>query len=224
MSVFKCDDFWNGRVVFCVDVGSTANKNFGWVNSLGDYGYELGEFSDSVIEQIIKKRKLVIGLEAPLFFEINDDHPNRKRYEDPIDRAFSAAGGLGALVTCMTHINILFRKLSALQLDVSVGILEKTDSQQDTILMFESLVTKGDKDKTIDFLKNGSKVQIDNLHVKDAIIGMMKFFDYFNRLPINSSREAKIIDKKVYSIIGGMILFNKLSEDASVLEKRLLVI
>lgn len=90
--------------IFCADVGSIKNKQFGWAAHLPDgervSGTEIREFSEGISQEIKNGSKVAVGLECPLFVPVRSEpvRVNAARKGEG-NRSWSASGGAGALAT-----------------------------------------------------------------------------------------------------------------------------
>jgi hypothetical protein len=109
----------NNLAIFCADVGSIKNGNFGWAETLPGSieltGTVIGEFASEIAKQVKIGSKVAIGYECPLFVPVRKDPVlvNSSRNGEG-SRSWSAGAGTGALATGLVEVIWVFNKLAEL--------------------------------------------------------------------------------------------------------------
>ena len=94
-------------IIYCADIGSIKNNNFGWCrgyNSKFDEGTDIIEFSSRISKDLSEGKMVALGFECPLFVPISKNplFLTAARQGEG-DRAWSAGAGCGALSTGLTE-------------------------------------------------------------------------------------------------------------------------
>ena len=197
--------------LFCADVGSIKQGNFGWAAKLpGDIylsGTDIDEFAREIADQLQQKNKVALGYECPLFVPVRNDpvSVNSSRNGEG-SRSWSAGAGTGALATGLVEVIYVFNQLTALlETKPPITFDWSTFEQTASIFLWEAFVTSTSKGKD---------------HADDAKIAISKFIA---ALPMPFAINA-IQESDVFSLIGGAALRTGWSDDIAVLQQPCLVI
>jgi len=209
-------------ILVSIDVGSTKTNRFGWClgevavtgkemvkkATIQSEGNTLNDLFDK-LSDLIGENKILIGLEAPLFFELNENNPNQKRIVDPPTKSFSAGAGVAVAMTCLTHMVTLLKKIKSVNKDVKCALLRDwsdLDSDFD-LLFFETMVT------------GSSKAVGKENHTGDAKVAYDMFIKRFNE-----KRKVELSPKDIYSLIGNAIRYTDLPCSNNILKHDCLVV
>jgi hypothetical protein len=110
----------NEIVIYCADVGSVKNGNFGWarLNGAGQStecqtGDSIAGFADVIAADLNQHRPVALGFECPLFVPVPED-PRGLTSARPGEgnRAWSAGAGAGSLATGLTETVWVLRQIA----------------------------------------------------------------------------------------------------------------
>ena len=98
-------------MIYCADIGSVANGNFGWAgrscepDRQGSSGTDIAEFARVVADRLAVEEKVALGFECPLWIPVADE-PSRLTRARPGegDRPWSAAAGSTSLTTGLSRL------------------------------------------------------------------------------------------------------------------------
>lgn len=203
----KTNDF----ALFCADVGSIKNGNFGWAAKLSEGinldGTDINDFACEIAKQIKRGCKVAIGFESPMFVPIKKDPllVNSSRNGEG-NRSWSAGAGTGALATGLVEVIWVLNKVAAL-IDKRPAItFDWNDFKTSrSILLWEAFVTSSSKGKD---------------HADDAKIAIAAFI---NALPDPTAINA-IDEPDVFSLAGAAAIRTGWSKDISLIHQSCLVI
>jgi hypothetical protein len=107
-------------VIYCADIGSVANRRFGWARTEATRleidrhhgGTEIGELVDAVSADLAAGRAVALGFECPLYLPVPEP-PLRlgRAREGEGNRSWSAGAGAGALATGAVQAAWILREL-----------------------------------------------------------------------------------------------------------------
>lgn len=204
-----------GRIDYCVDIGSIKSNNFAWAGSakkdppilledLTTTGSCLNSLADSIVMSHRQGYKITLGLECPLYFELQEDgaDANRGRSIDG-NRPWSAGAGASVAITGLAQISWLFRRLKNDLGDfLEVEILQDLKSLENDshIYIWEAFIS-------------GGKSQS---HLLDCLKALNLF------------KQQKLLepafDKEYFSFIGSVLLHAGWSKDLTTLHKACCVV
>jgi hypothetical protein len=197
--------------LFCADIGSIKQKNFGWAAILPDEGEISGtnieEFANKITDQIKNKTKVAIGFECPLFVPVRSDplQVNSARKGEG-NRSWSAGAGASALATGLVEVLWVMNEISRI-----LGKAPKATFQwfsfieSESVFLWEAFVTSSAKGTG---------------HTQDAQIAIAHFK---KSLPDPESANA-IEEADVFSLLGAAALRAGWADDIALLSEQCLVI
>jgi hypothetical protein len=201
----------NNLAIFCADVGSIKNGNFGWAATLpGNIeltGTDIGEFASEIAKQVKRGSKVAIGYECPLFVPVRKDPVlvNSSRNGEG-SRSWSAGAGTGALATGLVEVIWVFNKLAELlEKKPAITFDWEEFKAKESIFLWEAFVTSTSKGKD---------------HADDAKIALATFM---SAMPDPRTINA-INETEVFSLAGAAILRTGWSDNISLLHQPCLVI
>lgn len=205
-------------ITYAVDIGSEKNSrgkaNFAWISDSGHHGIELENLAKRVLGDLCDNRKVSIGFECPLYFDIYDNIKKKVNSQRRVDsgRSWTASAGATATVTGMAQILWLLIHLVENREGVDFQILDSFDSlsKDADIFIWEAFVSKE--------AKSERKEDPHHADCKTALAEYQRLFR--QRDPSNT----KTSEGKVFSIIGALILRVFNDADAHLLETKPLVI
>lgn len=202
--------------VYCADVGSIKQGNFGWARAEvprraveeergGATG--IAKLVPAVAEDRTSGLPVALGFECPLFVPVPDD-PQRLGAARPGEgtRSFSAGAGTGALVTGVVQAAWVLREVRERQPDDDVFLdWEAFDAAARGLFVWEAFVTADAKATT---------------HVDDATVAVECFVA---ALPDPRGANAVIAEHPL-SLAGAAILWAGWSNDLALLHAPCLVL
>jgi hypothetical protein len=201
----------NNLAIFCADVGSIKNGNFGWAATLPGSieltGTDIGEFASEIAKQVKRGSKVAIGYECPLFVPVRKDPVlvNSSRNGEG-SRSWSAGAGTGALATGLVEVIWVFNKLAELLEKKPVITFDWEEFKaKESMFLWEAFVTSTSKGKD---------------HADDAKIALATFM---SAMPDPRTINA-INETEVFSLAGAAILRTGWSDNISLLHQPCLVI
>jgi hypothetical protein len=201
----------NNLAIFCADVGSIKNGNFGWAATLPGSieltGTDIGEFASEIAKQVKRGSKVAIGYECPLFVPVRKDPVlvNSSRNGEG-SRSWSAGAGTGALATGLVEVIWVFNKLAELlEKKPAITFDWEEFKAKESIFLWEAFVTSTSKGKD---------------HADDAKIALATFM---SAMPDPRTINA-INETEVFSLAGAAILRTGWSDNISLLHQPCLVI
>jgi hypothetical protein len=201
----------NNLAIFCADVGSIKNGNFGWAATLPGSieltGTDISEFASEIAKQVKRGSKVAIGYECPLFVPVRKDPVlvNSSRNGEG-SRSWSAGAGTGALATGLVEVIWVFNKLAELlEKKPAITFDWEEFKAKESIFLWEAFVTSTSKGKD---------------HADDAKIAVETFM---SAMPDPRTINA-INETEVFSLAGAAILRTGWSDNISLLHQPCLVI
>lgn len=203
----------NKPIVWTADIGSVEKKHFGWCRSTSTKDYkterDICNFAEGIAIDLSNDKQVAIGFECPLFIPVTDDPSllmKARGWEG--NRAWSASGGIGSLVTGLNQCVWIFEKIK-LKMNKQVPLkvtFDWNDFKRDNLNIFiwEAFVTGSAKGKS---------------HEDDAKIAAKSFWEVYPDIS-KSSVEAE----NPYSLVGAALLRSGLSKDISLLSKSCIVL
>ena len=211
----------DGLAIYCADIGSVKNGNFGWAVLHGAtrrYGNKIDGLVDDLVDSLTSGMQVALGFECPLWIPVPDD-PSGLTAGRVVDgnKAWSAGAGASALATGLTETAWILRQTRA-RLDVEGLPLPSAhlDWQEFAgsdrgILFWEAFVTGEAK------AKGAGKCG----HVADALTACKAFAA---ALPHPAKVSPCEPSHEVRSLIGSAVLWSGWSSDLELLRARCLVI
>ena len=206
----------NNFHVFCADVGSIKNKNFGWyyyspTKNQGEGGGDIDSFYKALKNVARENKKIALGFEFPTFIYLKSD-PIKLLEQRPEDKGKSWSAGAGpfALAAGIAEVCWLFDNLRDSLSGYKIFFDPKAflAHEEPAILFWEAHVTGK---------SNGSNNETLNSHISDAKRAVEKFLLEYKQLSPSG-------DGKVINLLGAFLLWAGLSDDLSLLKERMLVI
>lgn len=198
--------------VFCADVGSVKNGNFGWARDGGDHvdshdASRPAALAAAVAAELTAGRPVALGFECPLFLPVPSEERRLGRARaGEGNRAWSAGAGSGALATGLVQAAWVLRAIQAVcpqsQLHLRWPALLASGQG---LLIWEALVTGDAKAGT---------------HVGDAAAAVAAFRA---ALPDLESQAAVTAEHPI-SVIGAAALWSGWVDDASVVHEMPVVV
>lgn len=205
----------NRLAIYCADVGSIKQGNFGWAREevpAGEVerhrgGTEIVELVAAVAEDLAAGVRVALGFECPLFVPVPDD-PFRLGAARPGEgtRRWSAGAGTGALTTGLVQAAWVLTELRERRPKSSVYLgWEEFEAVGGGLFLWEAFVTEKAKAAT---------------HVDDATIAVACFAA---ALPDPRSASAVTAERPL-SLIGAAALWAGWSDDIELLRAPCLVL
>lgn len=180
----------NNLIIYCVDIGSERNpkSNFGWANNENKEGSTLEGLKDDINEKLAQKKKITIGFECPLFFELTDNakEVTKARSFDG-NRAMTSNSGACSMVTGIAQIKWLFDNIDKTTIYSLNNWEQLNDDNQTGIYVWEAFISN----------KKGKTG-----HIEDAKMGI-KYFQ--EKMKTNETSED-VVTRNIFSIINAIIL------------------
>ena len=210
-----------GLAIYCADVGSIKNDNFGWAVVHGGHergGKAIADLVDDVVGSLAAGIKVALGFECPLWVPVPDE-PTGLTSGRAVDgnKAWSAGAGAGALATGLTETAWIMRQ-------IRLGLREKGASlpcayldwqgftgAETGIFLWEAFVTGPAK---------AAGAAVDE-HIADALTACKEFAARQPDLTAASDCEPS---HAVRSLIGAAVLWSGWSEDLKLLGTRCVVV
>lgn len=202
-------------VVYCADVGSIAQSNFGWARSeipaggVQEHhgGEEIAELVERVAADLTAGKPVALGFECPVFVPVPDDWRalGKSRPGDG-SRSFSAGAGPAVLVTGLFEMPWILGELRKSRPDDSAYIDWESFAQaRSGLFLWEAFVTGPAKKPT---------------HVEDAAEAVRCF-----RAALPDPRAASAVTaENPLSVIAAALLWSDWSSDLDLLHEPCLVI
>lgn len=201
--------------VYCADVGSIKQGNFGWareaapVGEIEQYrgGTEIAELVDALAEDLAAGVPVALGFECPLFVPVPED-PFRLGAARPGEgtRPWSAGAGTGALTTGLVQAAWVLTELRKRRPHDSVYLdWGEFESARRGLYLWEAFVTERAKAVT---------------HVDDATVAVACFAA---ALPDPRSASAVSAERPL-SLVGAAALWAGWSDDVELLHAPCLVL
>lgn len=201
--------------VFCADVGSIKQGNFGWAHAevpAGDrkwhpHSTEIRELVDAIATDLAGGLPVALGFECPLFVPVPED-PMRLGSGRPGEgsRSFSAGAGPGALVTGLVQMSWVLAELRARRpFDRGFVEWQAFEEEGGDLFLWEAFVTAEAKALT---------------HVDDATAAVRCFCE---ALPDPRTANAVTAERPL-SLVGTAAIWAGWSSDVSLLHDPCLVI
>lgn len=201
--------------VYCADIGSVANRRFGWARTEATgvgierhhSSTEIEEFVGAISADLAAGRKLALGFECPLYLPVPDPavQLGRARRGEG-NRSWSAGAGAGALATGAVQVAWILRELrrrgptAEAFLDWNAFVRAGNG-----VFLWEAFVTDRAKATT---------------HVDDATVAVTAFRDALDDI---EAANAVSGDHPI-SLLGAALLWSGWSEDVSLLHAPCVVI
>jgi hypothetical protein len=157
----------NSLVIYCADVGSIANDNFGWARLELDGDGESGgssidDLSDALITDLLERRPVSLGFECPLFVPLPEDSRDLGRgREGEGSRPWSAHAGAASMAAGIAQVPWVLGRIAAGVAHVKAHLDWQTFSAAEGgLFLWEAFVTANAKGVT---------------HEDDAMIGARAF-------------------------------------------------
>lgn len=190
----------NNLIIYCVDIGSERNSKskFGWANNENKEGSTLEGLKDDINEKLAQKKKITIGFECPLFFELTDNakEVTKARSFDG-NRAMTSNSGACSMVTGIAQIKWLFDNIDKTTIYSLNNWEQLNDDNQTGIYVWEAFISnKNKKDISSDTTDD------ENRHIEDAKIGIK----YFQEKMKTKETSKDVVTRNIFSIINAIIL------------------
>jgi hypothetical protein len=201
--------------IYCADVGSIKQGNFGWAREAvpaGEIeqhrgGTEIVDLVDALADDLAAGVPVALGFECPLFVPVPQD-PFRLGAARPGEgtRPWSAGAGTGALTTGLVQAAWLLAELRKRRPDDQVYLdWAEFDAAQGGLFLWEAFVTEKAKAVT---------------HVDDATVAVACFAA---ALPDPRSASAVTAERPL-SLVGAAALWASWSQDVELLRAPCLVL
>ncbi len=203
-------------VVYAADIGSIAEKKFGWarvdtaagaVQSERSGGTEISDLVDAAARDLRAGRAVALGFECPLFVPV-PDAPLRlgKRRDGERDRSWSAAPGAGVMATGLVQTAWILEQLRAQTTDLTAYVdWAAFATAGGGLFLWEAFVTGAAKAAT---------------HAGDAMVAAQAFVD---ALPEPLAANAVHAERPL-SLVGAALVWSGWSNDVDLLHTPCLVI
>ena len=208
--------------IYCADIGSIKNGNFGWAVVHGDRqrgGKEIGGLADDLVGSLAADNKVALGFECPLWVPVPDD-PSGLTAGRAVDgnKPWSAGAGASALAAGLTETAWILREIRRRLKDGGVPPATHFDWEEFTradagIFLWEAFVTGKAKAGGTDSDKGG--------HVADALTACKAFA---SRLPDPGTASPCEPPHAARSLIGAAVLWSGWSKDLALLRARCVVV
>ena len=199
--------------IYCADVGSIKNNNFGWANiALGtgkvDTGTDIADFANNIAESLNADIPVSLGFECPLFVPVRDDpmKVNGARTGEG-NRPWSSGAGVGAMGTGLVEALWVMRRVNELTASLPAATInwEQFENKRASVFIWEAFVTASAKGCS---------------HTDDALIATT----YFKLNMANLEQANAVIEHDALSLIGAAGLKAGWFKDISVLSEPCLVL
>ena len=198
-------------VVFCADIGSIKNNNFGWAASFYDGrtkgGSSIVDFANEIAQQIIVSNKVALGFECPLFVPVraNPEAVNSARHGEG-NRSWSAGAGAGSLATGLVEVLWVLNAISEiLGYKPNAELSWDAFLENDGVFLWEAFITSSGKGRD---------------HADDAKIAVQQF----NQALPNPEQHNAINEPEVLSLVGAAALRSGWSKNITILSQPCVVI
>lgn len=209
--------FRDSLTVYCADVGSIRENNFGWARGadqgVNQTGRDIRDLTGSIADDLAADRPVALGFECPLFVPVRDDPlelTSKRRGEG--NRPWSAGAGIGSLMVGLVESVWLLRSARDRLGDTAPVFLEWNafEAAGSGLYLWEAFVTGEAK----------TSIQGSQAHAEDAATAVKSFLE---ALPEPESTNA-VSEENVYSLIGAALLRTGWSTDLKLLSTPCLVI
>ena len=198
--------------VFCADIGSVMNGNFGWFGRLSDgttvEGIDIAAFATTLASRIDLGERIALGFEAPLFVPLRTDPLEITRARNG-ETTPNWIGGPGAavLATALAQVPWILRDLKSKVSVAARATLEWSEfaSERADIFLWEAFVSGPAKGAS---------------HIRDAEVAVRAFVAALPNPPAANA----IHEETVISILGTAMLRTGWSMDLNLLQSPCLVI
>ncbi|HIH45240.1 MAG TPA: hypothetical protein HA257_09310 [Candidatus Methanoperedenaceae archaeon] len=203
----------NNIVVCAADIGSIKRKSFGWSRAeIGQdnpvCGTNIAKFTESIVDDFKKEKKVALGFECPLFVPISDKPEDlTKARKGEKNRPWSAGAGSNVLTIGLAECVWIFERIRESNVDVKPTfkwkdfLLDKSN-----FFIWEAFVTSASKG---------------NSHCDDAKLAVNTFKEMYKN---SNDIESSISAHKPYSLVGAGLLRSRLTEDRGLLFENCIVI
>ena len=201
-------------IICCADIGSVANKRFGWAAHSGEpdreglSGTDTGEFAQFVADKLAIEEKGTLGFECPLWIPIANE-PSRltQARQGEGDRAWSAAAGSAVLTTGLVQVAWILDRIRRQSNDTKAFLDWRSfQRSQSGLFIGEAFVTGGAKASS---------------HEADATAAVTAFRRALGHPEPKSAVEPKY---RTRSLIGAALLWTGWFTDIQLLQESCLVI
>ncbi len=201
-------------MIYCADIGSVANGNFGWAGCSGEpdregsSGTDIREFAQVVADRLAVEEKVSLGFECPLWIPVANE-PSRLTRARPGEggRPWSAAAGSTSLTTGLVQVAWILDRIRRQSKNTKPFLDWRAfQRSQSGLFIWEALVTGR--------AKSGS-------HEADAMAGVKAFCGALGDPEPESAVEPT---SRTRSLIGAALLWTGWSTDIRLLHKPCLVI
>ena len=209
-----------GLVVYCADVGSIPEDNFGWARGKVETpretprgGGSIDDLAREVKNDLAKNVPVALGFECPIFAPLRDEPEKLSEARNGEGKyPWSAGAGASSLATGLAQIPWILRNIKP---DPPVSPEPFLDWEAFScsgrgLFLWEAFVSgdaKADKGTTTS-------------HEKDAAIAVQCFIDHVGDLPSGNA----IREDKVFSLLGAALLRTDWSRDLALLAQSSLVL
>jgi hypothetical protein len=189
--------------VFCADIGSISQGNFGWAGLSGGRGHEgteIAELAEAVAICLTGGQRVALGFEAPLFVPLPVEASMLGKARDGESKAWSAGSGAQVLATALAQVSWLLERVRQRAPTDAVAFLDWPAFLRSRagLFIWEALVTGK--------AKTGS-------HAGDAAVAVRAFRAAIPDLTAHSLVRAD----RVLSLVGAALLRTGWSCDVSLL-------
>ena len=205
-------------IVYCADVGSVVNGNFGWARGNPaeedtiDSGVDIEEFAERLAIDLNSGFHVAVGFECPLFVPLRR-HPNdlTKKRDNEGNRPWSAGAGSGSLAVGLVQLPWILTEVKQRLLSSVMAYLDwKPFPKRDAdLLLWEAFVSGGARG-----------VDPSAAHAEDAAAAVRRFIECINDL----NKRNIITENNVYALAGAALLRTGWSTDIELLTKPCLVL
>jgi hypothetical protein len=200
-------------IVWVADVGSIKNNKFGWCRSTPQKrddvcGTDILEFTEGIVNDVMKGAKVALGFECPLFVPVTEDPiglTSARKGEG--DRSWSAGAGCGALAVGLTETAWIFDRLkrSCKQEIVPTLIWDEFFSGDCNLFIWEAFVTKQAKATS---------------HYGDAQVAASSFWSKYP----NITNASSVYAENPFSLVGAALLRSGITSNLDFLRQPVVVI
>ena len=212
-----------GLAIYCADIGSIKNDNFGWAVVHGSRqrgGKKIDGLVDDIVGSLATGIKVALGFECPLWVPVPDD-PSGLTDARVVDgnMSWSAFVGASALAAGLTETAWMLRETRRRLKDAGVPLPAAHVDWEDFtradagVFLWEAFVTGEAKAKGEDAEKDQ--------HVADALTACKAFA---SGLPDPGNASPCEPPHDVRSLIGAAVLWSGWSEDLDLLGVRCVVV
>lgn len=189
--------------VFCADVGSIAQGNFGWAglsDDLDQSGTDIVSLADAVAASLCAGRKVALGFEAPLFVPLSIDPSALGKARKGESKSWSAGAGAQVLATALVQTSWLLERVRQRAPSDAIAFLDwpAFSQSQAGLFIWEALVSGKAKTES---------------HTGDASVAVRAFLD---ALP-DPTAHSLVKAQDVLSLAGAALLRTGWSRDVTLL-------